>query len=183
MMKTMRLGRIFLIALAAITMTFGTAMAGWDPADEQRANAAIEKFKRKDPSLERFFSKAYGYVIFPEVFKGGFMLIGGGRGSGYVYENGTIVGRSSITQLNLGPQLGGQSFAEIIFFKGKADLDNFKSGNFELNAQVGAVIATSGMATNTDYSNGVAVFVTPNGGIMAEASIGGQKFNYRPIDQ
>ncbi|NTU67741.1 MAG: lipid-binding SYLF domain-containing protein [Chlorobiaceae bacterium] len=183
MMKHMGISRILVIALAAVTMMFGTAKAGWDPADEQRAHSAIEKFKQKDPSLDRFFSKAYGYAVFPEVFKGGFMIIGGGHGSGYVFENGVIVGRSSITQLNLGPQLGGQSFGEIIFFKSKADLDNFKSGNFELNAQAGAVVATTGIATNADYSNGVAVFVMANGGIMAEASVGGQKFSYRPIDQ
>ncbi|NTV02373.1 MAG: hypothetical protein HGB04_06255 [Chlorobiaceae bacterium] len=183
MMKTMRISRIWVIALAAITMMFGTAQAGWDPSDEQRAHTTIEKFKQKDPSLDRFFSKAYGYAVFPEVFKGGYFLIGGGRGGGYVFENGGIVGRTSITQLNLGPQLGGQSFAEIIFFKGKSDLDKFKSGNFELNAQVTAVVVTTGMATNTDYSNGVAVFTMANGGIMAEASIGGQKFGYTPIDQ
>ena len=183
MMKTMRVSRILLIAIAAVTMMFGTARAGWDPADEQRAHTTIEKFRQKDPSLDRFFSKAYGYVVFPEVFKGGFMFIGGARGGGYVFENGIIIGRASITQLNLGPQLGGQSFAEIIFFKGKHDLDIFKSGSFELNAQVAAVVVTAGMATNTDYSNGVAVFAMPNAGIMAEASVGGQKFSFTPIDK
>jgi lipid-binding SYLF domain-containing protein len=182
MMKTMKISRIFLIAFAAMTMMFGTASAGWDPADEANAVRTIEKFKVKDPSLERFFSKAYGYVVFPEVFKGGFMLIGGGHGRGFVYENGVIIGRSTITQVNLGPQLGGQSFAEIIFFKGKNDLEAFKKGNFELNAQVSAVVVTTGMATNADYSNGVAVFAMSNGGIMAEISAGGQKFSYKPIE-
>jgi lipid-binding SYLF domain-containing protein len=182
MMNTMRIGRMLLIAFAVMTMTFGTASAGWDPADEANAQSAIAKFRQKDPTLERFFSKAYGYVVFPEVFKGGFMILGGGHGRGYVYESGTIIGRSTITQVNFGPQLGGQSFAEIIFFKGKDDLENFKKGKFELNAQVAAVVVTSGIATNTDYSNGVAVFAMPNAGFMAEISAGGQKFSYQPND-
>jgi lipid-binding SYLF domain-containing protein len=182
MMKTMRIQRTLLIAFAAMTMMFGTAFAGWDPADETTAQRTIDKFRTKDPGLERFFSRAYGYVVFSEIFKGGFMLLGGGHGRGLVYENGAVVGSSTITQVNFGPQLGGQSFAEIIFFKTKRDLDAFKRGNFELNAQVAAVIVTTGVATNTDYSNGVAVFAMPNGGIMAEISAGGQKFSYKPID-
>ena len=108
-----------------------------------------------------------------------FELFGGGHGKGYVYEQGSLIGRSSITQLNVGPQLGGQSFSEIIFFRGKNDLDNFKRGNFVLSAQVAAIIVTTGMATNTDYSNGVAVFVRPKAGVMAEATVGGQKFSYK----
>ena len=182
-MKTMRSGRIFLMVIAVMTMMFGTAFAGWDPADEANAQRTIDKFRQKDPSLERFFSRAYGYAVFPEIFKGGFMILGGGHGKGFVYDQGLIVGRSSATQVNFGPQLGGQSFSEIIFFKGRSELEAFKKGNFELNAQVTAIAVTAGMATNTDYSNGVAVFAMPNAGLMAEMSVGGQKFSYRPIDQ
>jgi lipid-binding SYLF domain-containing protein len=181
MMKTMRITRILLIAVAAMTMLFGTARAGWDPAEESNAQSTISTFRQKDPSLERFFSKAYGYAVFPAIYKGGFMILGGGHGKGFVYENGVIIGRSTVTQVNVGPQLGGQSFAEIIFFKGQQDLENFKKGNYELTAQVTAVMVKSGMATNIDYSNGVAVFAMPNAGIMAEVTAGGQKFTYQSI--
>ena len=85
-----------------------------------------------------------------------------------------------ITQVNVGPQLGGQSFSEIIFFRSSSDLENFKKGNFVLSAQVTAIMVTTGMATNTDYSNGVAVFILPKAGVMAEATVGGQKLSYRP---
>lgn len=157
-----------------------TANAGWDPAQDDRARASVDYFKNHGPALDRFFEHAYGYAVFPDVYKGGFMLLGGGHGNGYVYEQGSLVGRSSITQLNVGPQLGAQSFSEIIFFKNRGTLENFKKGNYELNAQVAAIIVTSGMATNTDYSNGVAVFVLPKAGVMAEATVGGQKFSYNP---
>ena len=176
----MKMIRVLSLAFMLAGAFFSTARAGWDPADEDRARLSVEYFKKHDPSLDRFFEKAYGYAVFPDVFKGGFMILGGGHGKGYVYEQNKLVGRSSITQLNVGPQLGGQSFSEIIFFKGQQDLDNFKKGNFELNAQVAAIVVSSGMATNTDFSNGVAVFVLPKAGVMAEATVGGQKFSYNP---
>jgi len=180
MMKKVHLMRALLIALAAVTMIFGTARAGWDPSDEQNAERTIARLKEADPSLDRFFSKAYGYAVFSDIYKGGFMLLGGGHGKGVVYEQGQSIGHSSITMLNVGPQLGGQSFSEIIFFKDQAALADFIKGNYELSAQIAVVIVKAGMATNTDYSNGVAVFVMPNAGLMGELTIGGQKFSYKP---
>ena len=179
-MKKMQMMRMLLIALASVTMMFGTARAGWDPADEANAGRTIGKFRQSDPSLERFFSKAYGYAVFSNIYKGGFMVIGGGHGKGIVYERGVPIGRSTVALLNVGPQLGGQAFSEIIFFKDQAALDNFKQGNFELSAQFGVVFVEAGIATNTDYSDGVAVFAMPNAGIMGEATIGGQKFTFKP---
>jgi lipid-binding SYLF domain-containing protein len=176
MMKMMKMVTLALLFAGV----FGSvAMAGWDPADEAHARASVDSF-RAHSGLSRFFDNAYGYVVFPDVYKGGFMLVGGGRGKGYVYEQNNLVGRSMITQLNVGPQLGGQSFSEIIFFRDRNDFDHFRKGNFVLSAQVSAIVVTTGMATNTDYSNGVAVFVRPKAGVMAEATVGGQKFSYKP---
>ena len=176
----MKMMKIVALAFMLAGVFYSTARAGWDPADEDRARASVEYFRKNGPALDRFFEHAYGYAVFPDVFKGGFMLFGGGHGKGYVYEQNTLAGRSTITQLNVGPQLGGQSFSEIIFFKGREELENFKKGNYELNAQVAAIVVTTGMTTNIDYSNGVAVFVLPKAGVMAEATVGGQKFSYNP---
>jgi len=171
-----------IVALAFMLAGFfsANARAGWDPTDESKARSAVEYFQKNGPALGIFFEKAYGYAVFPDVYKGGIIMLGGGHGKGYVYELNTLVGHSTITQLNVGPQLGGQSFSEIIFFKNKEYFDNFKNGNFELNAQVAAILVTTGMTTNIDFSNGVAVFVLPKAGVMAEATVGGQKFSYQP---
>lgn len=174
----MKMMKIVVLGFVLAGLVSATALAGWDPADHRKAESAVAFFK-KYPSLDRFFENAYGYVVFPNVYKGGLMLLGGGHGKGYVYEQGSLVGKSSITQLNVGPQLGGQSFAEIIFFKDQRELDLFKKGNFELSAQATAIVVKTGMATNTDYSNGVAVFVKPKSGLMAELTLGGQKFSYK----
>jgi len=180
MMKRVQLMRALLIALAAVTMLFGTARAGWDPADEHNAERTVRMFRKTDPSLERFFDRAYGYAVFTDIYKGGIILVGGGHGKGVVYEEGRPIGNSTVTMLNLGPQLGGQSFSEIIFFRDRAALVNFTKGNYELSAQFAVVAVKAGMATNTDYSNGVAVFAMPNAGLMGELTVGGQKFTFEP---
>lgn len=177
----MKMMKIVVCMFMLMAVTVQGAFAGWDPSLQEKAQQAADTVRQSAPVLERFFQHAYGYAIFPDVYKGGIILLGGAHGTGYVYELNTFVGTSRITQLNVGPQLGGQSFTEVVFFKSKEDLDNFKRGNFELNAQATAILVTSGMATNIDYSNGVAIFAIPKAGVMAEASIGGQKFSYKPL--
>ena len=71
-------------------------------------------------------------------------------------------------------------YREIIFFRDAATFDRFKGGNFELSAQASAVAATLGASADADFSEGVAVFTLAKGGLMYEASVGGQKFDYTP---
>jgi lipid-binding SYLF domain-containing protein len=154
-----------------------TTVAGWDPDETAEAKQAVAEFKKADPSLKRFFSAAHAYAVFPTVGKGGFG-IGGAYGSGLVFKGGHVVGETSVTQLTIGFQLGGQAYREIIFFEDKAAFDDFKDGNFELSAQASAVAATFGASADADFDNGVAVFTLAKGGLMYEASIGGQKFSF-----
>jgi lipid-binding SYLF domain-containing protein len=172
----------FLTILLSLMLSIST-WAGWDPARQQKEKALVQEtitsFKNADSSMQLFFDKAYGYVVFPSVGKGGF-IVGGAHGDGWVYEKGTFIGRASIVQVTVGAQVGGQSFREIIFFKNKASLDDFKQGNFELNAQVSAVAVTEGASKDASYDRGVAVFTMPRGGLMAEATVGGQQFKFTP---
>lgn len=145
------------------------------------ADATIAEFKRKDPSIQRFFDNSYGYVVLPKVTKGA-AGIGAAHGDrGVVYERGRPIGTASVSQITLGAQLGGQDFAELIFFKDKWALEDFKRNNTEFAANASAVAATSGAASTSDYSNGVAVFTLPLGGLMFEAAVGGQKFKFEPL--
>ena len=159
------------------------AWAAWDPTQQQREKAAVEEtisqFRQADSSMKVFFDEAYGYVVFPGIGKGGF-IIGGGHGTGWVYEQGTHIGRATVTQVTVGAQIGGQTYREIIFFKDKQTLDTFKKGNLELSAQASAIIVKQGASKDASYSNGVAVFTMPTKGAMVEASVGGQKFQYTP---
>ena len=144
------------------------------------AKKAKEKLMKMEIGLDEFFSTSAGYVIFPNVGKGG-LIIGGASGNGVVYENGTIIGMADLKKLSIGLQAGGQSITEIIFFETTGDLAEFKDGDFEFAAEASAVALKSGVAVNAKYKDGVAVFALPKAGLMADASVGGQKFGYTPL--
>lgn len=140
---------------------------------------AILKIKAADPGIQRFFDRSVGYAVFPGVGKVGF-VVGGAYGRGLVIVDGEVDGYTTMTQATIGLQLGGQKYAQFIFFKDQVALENFKRGNFEFGAQVSAVAVTAGASADTSYDSGVAVFTHAAGGLMVEGSVGGQKFTYAP---
>ena len=146
----------------------------------QESEAAASRFKSRDPSMQRFFDTAAGHVIFPSVGKGG-LWVGGAHGQGTVYEGQALIGHASLTQLTVGFQAGAQVYQEIIFFETQAALERFKRGKYEVAAQVGGVVVTVGASTTAEYQAGVVIFTLPRGGLMYEASVGGQKFVFRPL--
>jgi len=153
---------------------------------------------RSSPVVRPYFKSAYGYAVFPTVGKGG-IGIGGAYGKGRVYRRGTMTGTVSLVKVTIGLQLGGQAFSEIIFFKDKRAYRDFTSGNFEFDAAASAVAVTAGAQARTStegtsasaglwgagnqaksrYRKGMAVFTFVKGGLMYEASIGGQKFTFK----
>lgn len=147
-----------------------------------------------------YFEKAYGYAVFPTVGKGGF-IVGGAFGRGQVYVDNKVVGTSKLTQVSVGFQAGGQAYSEIIFFEDKRAFERFTTGNFEFGAEASATAITAGVsakagssgagvaasATNTSattatagWNHGMAIFTVVKGGLMYEASVGGQKFSFDP---
>jgi lipid-binding SYLF domain-containing protein len=166
--------------------------------DRNSVVSAIHSFQEM-PVLEPYFRSSYGFAIFPTIGKGG-MGIGGAHGRGWVFGGGKLTGQSTMTQVTIGFQLGGQAFSQIIFFEDKAAFDTFTRGNFELGAQASAVALTAGASAQAetsggvsagagtsqakrDYTNGIAIFTKAKGGLMYEASVGGQKFTYRPMGE
>jgi len=140
---------------------------------------AVSTFKTSDPALQKFFDNSAGYAVFPTVTKGA-MGVGAAHGDGEVIQHGVVTGTTSLTQVTVGAQLGGQQYSEVIFFQDKDALDSFKGGHFTMSAQVSAVAAAEGASANAKYSSGVAVFTVAKGGLMYEASVGGQKFSFHP---
>ena len=138
---------------------------------------ALDKFK-KISALKPYFKKAKGYAVFPNIGKAG-IGIGGARGKGEVFEKDEVIGSTTVTQLSIGLQLGGQAFSQIIFFKDKKDHERFTQGNYEFGASASAVLITEGANASADYNDGVAVLTFSKGGLMYEASIGGQKFSFQ----
>jgi lipid-binding SYLF domain-containing protein len=175
-MRSMLLLLAAVVPLAAVPSHAPVNRTGDLDSDVRETVANV---KKTDPGLDKFFHSAAGYAVFPGIAKGG-MGIGAAHGDGELFEAGVVTGKCSMTQVNIGLQLGGQVYSEIIFFQTKDALNQFKSGNFAFAGQASAVALKAGASTNADYQNGVVVFTQARGGLMYEASIGGQKFHYTP---
>jgi lipid-binding SYLF domain-containing protein len=137
-------------------------------------------FIKADESMKSRFNNAYGYVIFPDIGKGA-VVVGGAGGRGAVFEKGKTIGTAKMVQVTVGAQAGGQAYREVIFFENKDALDRFKDNKVEFSGQVSAVAVKSGASATAKYREGVAVFTQEKGGLMVEASVGGQKFTYKPL--
>ena len=186
-----RMMQVFL-AIAALILP---AAAAW--ADDYSDTIAL--FKNAGQSAA-FFDNSYGYALFPTIGKGGF-VVGGAHGKGRVFRQGKHVGDTSMTQVSVGFQAGGQAYSQIIFLQDKRAFDEFTSGKFAFDASVGAVAitaaagASAGTTSSTagvsggkkdaanvgGYQKGMAVFTIVKGGAMYEASVAGQKFSYKPL--
>ncbi|MUP44944.1 hypothetical protein E0K83_04200 [Gramella sp. BOM4] len=156
----------------------------WGDNDQNKRAELIEDakesrsvFKQKNDELEDLFQSSYGYAIFPNVGSGAYIL-GGAAGNGVVYEQGELVGFAELRQIDIGLQVGGQAYRQVIFFKNKAALDEFKSGDYEIGGNISAVVIEQGEARSIRFQDGIAVATMPKAGAMVELSVGGQKFEY-----
>lgn len=161
-----------------LSFTISAQTGGWNPELKNNADTALSEMIKQTPKLETFKNEAYGYAVFPKVTKAG-VGIGGAAGRGIVYKDGAVIGSSKLKQASIGLQLGGQQYSEAIFFKDKEAFDRFTNGNLKFDAQASAVAITEGASADLSYSGGVAVFTQTKGGLMYEASIGGQHFTYK----
>ena len=194
-MKLMKRLSMFWIVFLVLGISNGALAA------EVKDYSSTIKVFRDFPAVTKFFNNAYGYAVFPTIGKAGF-VVGGSYGKGQVYRGGKVTGKTSIGEGSIGFQLGGKAFSEIIFFKDKRAYDEFTKGNFEFDATAQAIIITAGAEATakstgssagasagpktgaqaeTSYHKGMATFVHPKGGLMAEISIGGQKFSFEPL--
>lgn len=168
---------LFTISLL-LTFFMSAQTGGWNPELKTNADEALSKMLEQSPKLETFKNEAYGYAVYPKVTKAG-IGIGGAAGRGIVYKDGNVIGSSKLKQASIGLQLGGQQYSEAIFFKNKEAFDRFTNGNLKFDAQASAVAITEGASADLSYSGSVAVFTQIKGGLMYEASIGGQHFTYK----
>ncbi len=191
-MTVFKLSFVRMLLAALAVWSFSAVAHGADDYSE-----TIKVFKGS-PLVKEFFGNSYGYALFPTIAKGG-LGIGAAHGDGQVYKGGAVTGKTSMTQVTIGFQAGGQAFSQIIFFQDRRAYDDFISGNFEFGAQVSAVAITAGAQAQAgsagssagasggsqsagtqraSYHKGMAVFTHAKGGLMFEASLGGQKFDY-----
>lgn len=171
------------LTVAMCFIAFGAfAQTGKDQKIMKDAEKAKLKMIKQDPGLEKLFDTASGYAIFPNVGEGA-LIIGGASGNGVVYENGKAIGMASLKKLDIGAQIGGQAITEVIFFETEDVLNAFMTDEYAFSAEVSAVALESGASENANYDDGVLVIAMPKKGLMADASVGGQQFEFTPFEQ
>ena len=182
---------VLIVVMAALILSI--------PAYADKYTDTMDVFKKSEV-VQPFFKNAYGYAVFPTIGKGG-IGIGASYGTGQVYQGGKVTGEVSVIKGSIGFQFGGQAFSQMIFFEDKRAYDEFTSGEFEFDATASAVAITAGAQAKagtegasagasagpatgkqakTSYYKGMVVFTHAKGGLMYEASIGGQKFTFKP---
>lgn len=176
----------YTLLLATVVVAAGLVGCSTAPKTEGKkealkteVNSAITEMKSVDPTIADLLKKSYGYAMFPSIGKGG-LIVGGAYGRGEVYEQGDMIGFADVTQANIGLQAGGQTYKELIAFENADALNRFKSGKLKFSADASAVALKSGAGAAAEFQDGVAVITEPNGGLMFEASIGGQSFSFMP---
>ena len=172
-----------LITILATTMfaVLGCATAPKTVGDRQRletrAQATLQEMLAHDPGLHDLLADSAGYVVFPEIGKGG-VGVGAAWGRGMLFERGQPVGFVELSQASVGAQLGGQTIAELVVFRDRYSIEQLKAGQYQLGTNASAVALTTGAAASAPFADGVAVFTLPRGGLMVEISVSGQKLSY-----
>ncbi len=170
------------VAMLVLLSAFFSCVAFAQNNKEKDRIARCEETKaafiEENPKMKDLFSGAYGYAIFPSIGKGA-IGIGGAHGDGVLFKDGSAQSRSSMTQVTVGFQWGGQAYMEAVLFEDKRAYDNFVEGKLKLSAQASAVAVTAGASLDAPYNDGVAIFTLVKGGLMYEASVGGQKFDVK----
>lgn len=179
---------VYSIGLVVLAVLFAAGCETAPQSAPERAalqddvQATMTRMRAHDPGLNDLMRASYGYVLFPSVGKGG-LVVGGAYGRGEVFEKGQRVGYANLQQASVGLQAGGQEYSELIVFENEFALRRFQAGNYSFGADASAVALKAGAAAAARFKDGVAVFTMPKGGLMFEAAIAGQKFNYEPISQ
>lgn len=177
----MRFGFLALAVLLLAGLSTPAARAAKPDSSQIRsAESAVAEFQKSDKGLKKFFEEAYAYAVFPNVGKGG-MGIGGAHGNGTVFVGGRAVAHTELIQVTVGLQFGGQSYREILFFESEDAFSSFQQGELKLSGQASAVAITYGASANLKYNGGIAIATMAKGGLMYEASVGGQHFSYEPF--
>lgn len=171
--------------LLMLFMAIGLGVTAQNSDDKKvidGAKTVKSELLKANPNLQRYFDDAKAYAIFPNVGKGA-LIIGIASGHGAVYERGTLVGMANMKQIDAGAQIGGEAYSEIVFFKTDKAIQEFMDSKLQFSGQVSAVAAKEDATLNVSYTDGVAIITSTKGGLMAEASVGGQKFKYTPLSE
>jgi lipid-binding SYLF domain-containing protein len=153
---------------------------------EKEANKALEELYKKNPKARIVGNQAVGILVFPGIWKGGFMF-GGQRGDGVLFTGGTVAGYYNSTAISWGLQAGLQKFGYALFFMNTKALNYLQqSDGFELGGAPNLTVVDMGVAaglSTTTLQKDIYAFFFDQKGLMAGITLQGTKITpYTPSE-
>jgi lipid-binding SYLF domain-containing protein len=174
----MRVLKLSSIVVALVLVGICPPLSAEEKSLDDHVKDTIRLFKSNSTNIAKLFDTAYGYAVLPSVTKGA-IVIAFAAGAGEAFEQGKLIGTCQMTQMKIGAQLGGQEYAEVVFFQTKDALEGFKTKGCAMRA--GGYAVTRRTSANAKYKNGALVFTIAKRGLIFEASGGGQRFRFTPL--
>ncbi len=175
---------ISIVLVLVFVLVGSDCLAAWeaDPDDKRQVKAAlaISVLRDKIPRTQSYFDDAYGFAILPSVTRVG-LGFGGAYGKGIVIAGDDFIGTTRFWQFTSGIQGGARNFSMIVFFKDEEALQHYKTSGVTFMGQAGIAVANVGIAGTPSYNDGVAIVTVTRFGLMAEFTISGAKFSYKPV--
>ena len=166
-----------IVAIMMFISTFTYA----EPAGviEAKADAALIQFKKEVKGSEQFLSRVKGYLIFPSVVKGGF-VVGGEYGEGVLRVDGNTTAYYSIAAASVGFQMGLQKTSYIIAFADQGTMDSFIGSNgWEAGVDGAITVVKWGKGKDIgsiSFEKPIYAFVFGAKGLMYNLTLKGTKF-------
>lgn len=163
---------VFLIVLTSVHIEAQTV----SPKDILQT---LQTFYTKFKGGEELIKKANGYLVFPQIYKAGF-VVGGEYGEGALVQQGSINSYYKMYSTSIGLQAGAQKRSLLVLFLTKEALEKFVNRE-EWKVGVDGGIAVMNWSANTDLSSvdikkDTIAIPFSNVGVMANISLEGTVF-------
>ena len=183
-----------IVVVIAIALLVGSVGAGSASAAEKSDVSSVEAAKKRDallkmrdealedfyatkPEIKEELTKAVGYAVF-DASQVNIVLIVGGTGGGVLVENGT--GKEifmKMRRVGTGPGIGYKSFRQLMIFKDRSLLDQFRTLGADVGASADATmkIGDKGVALdpNVSFNPLLSVYQITDRGALLQANWGG----------
>jgi len=167
-----------LIALAVLALGLPSAKAMTAAEIDLEVQETLAHLYEKSETARNFGAVAKGILVFPDVYKAGF-IVGGQFGEGALLKNGKTAGYYNTVEASYGLQAGIQSFGYVLFFLNDKALDYLdNSEGWEIGVGPSLVVVEAGFAssmTTTTAKDDIYAFFVEQKGLMAGLGLKGSK--------
>ncbi len=169
-------------AITLLMLLAAPAWADWQPAlddDRQVASKAVldEIREAGGDDFEAMLGEAYAFVVFPRLVRNG-LVLGWASGTGVLVEDGAFTGYVRQKRFSVGFQFGRQTQGQVLLFRDRAAVEQFKAGGLEFTPQASAQAKKPRRAAEASFRPSVAVFSLGQKGLMVEAAVGASGFRF-----